>query len=221
MDKTDSEKIKILFAKIIEDKTKDELLNTFKNVEWKTICNRREREKNQAGLFMERIKDKFLAKKHQDKKMAPEKKVFLEFSNQSSGDDLVGFYNVIEKQYNSQTKENLKSKLKWLKGDNNLQEKCCYYCGISERILTVLYNVQEFRTKRNRGEWFEIDRKETKDIKNIYSSNNMVLSGGDRCDLDTNSAVNGNNSVRLSRSGTPRATTYTSDIDLTKKMLLL
>jgi hypothetical protein len=45
--------------------------------------------------------------------------------------------------------------------------------------------------------------------------------GGDRCDLDTNSAVNGNNSVRLSRSGTPRATTYTSDIDFTKKMLLL
>ena len=42
MDKTDNEKIKILFAKIIEDKTKDELLNTFKNIEWKTICNRRE-----------------------------------------------------------------------------------------------------------------------------------------------------------------------------------
>ena len=45
--------------------------------------------------------------------------------------------------------------------------------------------------------------------------------GGDRCQLNTNSAVNGNNSVRLSRSGTPRATTYTSDIDFTKKMLLL
>lgn len=172
----EEEKIKILFAKIIQDKTKDELLNTFKNVEWKTICNRKEREKNLAGLFMERVKDKFLAKKHQDKKMAPEKKVFLEFSNQSTGDDLVGFYNVIKEQYNSQTKENLKSKLKWLKGDNNLQEKCCYYCGISEQILTILYNVKEFRTKRNRGEWFEIDRKETKDNKNIYSSNNMVLS---------------------------------------------
>jgi len=35
--------------------------------------------------------------------------------------------------------------------------------------------VKEFRTKRNRGQWFEIDRKETKDGKNIYSTDNMVL----------------------------------------------
>ena len=154
------------------------MLKAFKNLPWGDISNREQREEycKPYGLFMERIKDKFLAKKHEDKKMAQKKKVFLEFSNQSSGDDLVGFYNVIKEQYNSQTKENLKSKLKWLKGDNNLQEKCCYYCGISEQILTILYNVKEFRTKRNRGEWFEIDRKETKDNKNIYSSNNMVLS---------------------------------------------
>jgi len=33
----EEEKIKILFAKIIEDKTKDELLNTFKNVEWSKL----------------------------------------------------------------------------------------------------------------------------------------------------------------------------------------
>ena len=48
----EEEKLKILFAKIIEDKTKDEMLNTFKNVEWKTICNRKEREKNLVrGIF--------------------------------------------------------------------------------------------------------------------------------------------------------------------------
>ena len=39
--------------------------------------------------------------------------------------------------------------------------------------------------------------------------------GGDRCTLDTSSNVNGTNSVELRRSGSPRATTYTSDIDLT------
>ena len=38
--------------------------------------------------------------------------------------------------------------------------------------------------------------------------------GGDRCYLDTNSAVNGNNSVRL-KNRSNSATTYTSDIDLT------
>ena len=39
--------------------------------------------------------------------------------------------------------------------------------------------------------------------------------GGDRCNLDTNSRVNATNSVRLNRAGYPRATTYTSNIDLT------
>lgn len=166
----EEEKIKILFAKIIEDKSKDELLNTFKNIEWKNICNRKEREKHPEGLFMERIKEKFRSKKYQDEKMPPGEKVFYEFSN-----DLVGFYYVIKEQYNSQTKEKLKSKLKWLKGENNLEEKCCYYCGISEQIIDTLYNLKEFRTKRNRGQWFEIDRKETKGGKNIYSTDNMVL----------------------------------------------
>ena len=170
----EEEKIKILFAKIIEDKTKDEILKAFKNVEWQTICNRKEREKHPEGLFMERIKDKFQAKKNQDKKMAPEKKVFFEFHNHTLGDDLVGFYKVVKEQYNAQTKENLKSKLKWLKGDNNLQDKCCYYCGISEQILTKLYNVKEFRTKRNRGAWFELDRKDSKGENNVYSKDNMV-----------------------------------------------
>jgi len=73
----EDEKIKILFAKIIEDKSKDELLNTFKNIEWKNICNRKEREKNPEGLFMERIKEKFRAKKYQDEKMNSEKKKFF------------------------------------------------------------------------------------------------------------------------------------------------
>jgi len=47
----EEEKIKILFAKIIEDKTKDEMLSTFKNVEWKTICNRKEREKKSSWII--------------------------------------------------------------------------------------------------------------------------------------------------------------------------
>ena len=39
--------------------------------------------------------------------------------------------------------------------------------------------------------------------------------GGNRCNLDANSRVNGTNSVRTYRSGAPRATTFTSDINLT------
>ena len=39
--------------------------------------------------------------------------------------------------------------------------------------------------------------------------------GGDRCSRNVNSVVNGTASVRLNRSGDPRASTYTSNIDLT------
>ena len=55
----------------------------------------------------------------------------------------------------------------------------------------------------------------TEDFENGNFPFTLWQDGGDRCDFNTNSAVNGNNSVRLKRGGVNRSTTYTSDIDLT------
>jgi hypothetical protein len=90
------------------------------------------------------------------------------------------FYNDIQEQYQNQTKEKLQKVLTWLKKGKRIEsdKKFCYYCGISEIVLTELYNDDKpyvCKTKRKRGAWFELDRMNTKGDKNVYTKENMVL----------------------------------------------
>jgi len=89
------------------------------------------------------------------------------------------FFNDIEKQYAAQSKSLLQNELTWIK-DNSIikaNDCVCFYCGINEQILSELYNDKSYtcKTKRNRGSWFELDRRDARSEKNIYSKDNMVL----------------------------------------------
>jgi hypothetical protein len=90
------------------------------------------------------------------------------------------FYNDIKHQYDSQTKLKMQYKLEWIRNIDLIQsnDHVCYYCGISEGILNVLYNGPKniCKTKRNRGSWFELDRMNTDDVQNVYKVDNIVLS---------------------------------------------
>ena len=89
------------------------------------------------------------------------------------------FYKDIEEQYNSQTKSILQIELTWIKNNSYInQTDCiCFYCGINERILSELYHDEKYmcKTKRNRGAWFELDRRDSSTKKNVYTKDNMVL----------------------------------------------
>ena len=66
----------------------------------------------------------------------------------------------------------------WIKKSRHIHtnDSVCYYCGVNEQILKELYNEGEVcKTKRNRGAWFELDRKDSKGENNVYSKDNMVL----------------------------------------------
>ena len=89
------------------------------------------------------------------------------------------FYLDIKNQNDAQSKSLLQLHLPWIK--DNLYIKpydcVCYYCGINEKILSELYNDRKYtcKTKRNRGAWFELDRRDSSFENNIYSEDNMVL----------------------------------------------
>jgi hypothetical protein len=94
-------------------------------------------------------------------------------------EDIQLFYQDILEIYNAQSKSTLEDELSWIKNNNliNSDENICFYCGISERILRSLYDDADYtcKTKRNRGAWFELDRKDATTGNNIYSKENMVL----------------------------------------------
>lgn len=89
------------------------------------------------------------------------------------------FYFDIKEQYHSQIKSKLQIDLTWIRNSNiiNQEDFVCFYCGINEQVLSELYNDKEYtcKTKRNRGAWFELDRRDSSTLNNIYSKNNMVL----------------------------------------------
>jgi len=73
----------------------------------------------------------------------------------------------------------MKNVLNWISSNTtiSLNEYVCYYCGISENILKNLFSSTDnkFRTKRNRGALFELDRKNAENNYNVYNKNNIVL----------------------------------------------
>lgn len=89
------------------------------------------------------------------------------------------FYSDIKIQYATQNKSLLQLHLPWIRDNPHIKpEECvCFYCGINEKILSELYNDPKYtcKTKRNRGAWFELDRKDSSIEKNVYSKDNMVL----------------------------------------------
>jgi hypothetical protein len=89
------------------------------------------------------------------------------------------FYLDIKNQYDAQSKSLLQKDLPWIVENSHIkQTDCvCFYCGINEQILSELYNDQKYtcKTKRNRGAWFELDRKDSRTEKNVYTKDNMVL----------------------------------------------
>lgn len=90
------------------------------------------------------------------------------------------FFKDLKRQYESQTKHQLVSELNWISDfpKIGIDDHVCYYCGISEDVIKILFNDINYtcKTKRNRGAWFELDRKNAKNNFNIYSENNIVLS---------------------------------------------
>ena len=88
------------------------------------------------------------------------------------------FYDDIKVQYEAQRKYHLEKDLTWIKESRHIHtnDSVCYYCGVNEQILKELYNEGKIcKTKRNRGAWFELDRKDSKGENNVYSKDNMVL----------------------------------------------
>ena len=171
----EQEKIKILIAYILENKNKKEILQEFTKLKWEDIKNIEARKKfHEHSIFIERAKSMFNSKKKNSS--------FSHYSNKAKG--LIDFYNDLNEIYKKQTVSNLKNgwkttefeietQLTWLKVKDNCN--CCFYCGVSENKLDKLYKNINFRSKRNRGAWFELDRVVTKGNKNIYSKENMVL----------------------------------------------
>jgi hypothetical protein len=99
--------------------------------------------------------------------------------NIKSSENFELFYSELKQQYDSQSKAFLQKDLDWIQKNAliNSNDKVCYYCGISESILKVLYadRTNTCKTKRNRGSWFELDRKDARQGNNIYNDNNIVL----------------------------------------------
>lgn len=89
------------------------------------------------------------------------------------------FFLDIKEQYDTQSKLLLQMDLPWIKNNSHVKPNdcVCFYCGINEQILGELYNDESYtcKTKRNRGAWFELDRKDSSIENNVYSKDNMVL----------------------------------------------
>lgn len=139
-------------------------------------------------LFQSKVtQDKNIYKWNKDKKNKFKEKKSYVFSNYCTIDNngevvtknLDNFYNDLKGIYEQQSKEKLKEHLTWLKKDTSIQEheKVCNYCGVSEAVLGVLYNDESYtcKTKRKRGAWFELDRKDASTEDNKYTKDNMVL----------------------------------------------
>ena len=122
--------------------------------------------KNPEYIFVKNIKDRHNAKKLYDRKK--QTSYFIEYA-----DNLLKFYNDLYEKYLLQTNKKLSKQLKWINGIYD-SEICCAYCGVSEKVLNGLYK-SDFKTKRGRGEWFEIDRMNAKGESNVYTKENMVL----------------------------------------------
>ena len=122
--------------------------------------------KNPEYIFVKNIKDRHNAKKLYDRKK--QTSYFIEYA-----DNLLKFYNDLYEKYLLQTNKKLSKQLKWINGIYD-SEICCAYCGVSEKVLNGLYK-NDFKTKRPRGAWFEIDRMNAKGESNVYTKENMVL----------------------------------------------
>jgi hypothetical protein len=89
------------------------------------------------------------------------------------------FFKALKRQYESQTKHQLVSELNWISDfpKIGIDDHVCYYCGISENVLKTLFNDADYtcKTKRNRGAWFELDRKNANNNFNVYNESNIVL----------------------------------------------
>ncbi len=87
------------------------------------------------------------------------------------------FFEDLKAIYTRQTKVLLSSELSWISNSAEIRDRehICYYCGISENVLSTLYHDPNYicKTKRKRGAWFELDRKDAK--ANKYTKDNMVL----------------------------------------------
>jgi hypothetical protein len=124
--------------------------------------------------------------KNEEKKKKKKQFSFIQYSridetgkSVKSLENFSTFYLDIKNQYDAQSKSLLQLHLPWIIDNFYIKpDDCvCYYCGINEKILSELYNDQEYtcKTKRNRGAWFELDRRDSSKNKNIYSKENMVL----------------------------------------------
>ncbi len=89
------------------------------------------------------------------------------------------FFDDAQEIYNSQTKSKLGHTLQWVMSCKWIRdnEHVCHYCGISEAILSALYTDETYtcKTKRNRGAWFELDRKDASAANNCYTKHNIVF----------------------------------------------
>jgi hypothetical protein len=125
-------------------------------------------------------------KKNEEKKKKKKQFSFIQYSRiDENGKSIKSFENFntfyldIKEQYDTQSKLLLQIDLPWIKDNAYIKPNdcVCFYCGINEKILSELYNDQKYtcKTKRNRGEWFELDRRDSSFENNIYSKENMVL----------------------------------------------
>lgn len=139
-------------------------------------------------LFKSKVDNDSEIYKWNDKYRNKEKKEYV-FSNYCTinnkgksvkeDEKISDFFTDLKEKYDKQTKRQLKSELTWISQSSEINddEHICYYCGISQNILSKLYKDPKntCKTKRNRGEWFELDRQNAKENQNVYSKENIVL----------------------------------------------
>ena len=89
------------------------------------------------------------------------------------------FFNDAFSQYQRQQKKDLQNELNWIEKDELVKDNdiVCYYCGVNEIVLKCLRQNKSStcKTKRNRGLWFELDRKDSTINENEYRSDNIVF----------------------------------------------
>jgi hypothetical protein len=152
--------------------------------------------KNFGNIFIYRVYELFNSKIHVDKEIykwnknnSLQKKKSYVFSEYAaldsdgkyalSAQNFKEFYSHLKEQLQSQRKCELQNELYWIAEVPciNFDDFVCYYCGVNENILRTLYHDPECRckTKRNRGAWFELDRRDSSTEQNIYKKDNMVF----------------------------------------------
>lgn len=95
--------------------------------------------------------------------------MFLFFENQYT--DEIARVKRIKRLYNSDRKKGFKSLSDFYIWFNEQGDKC-YYCGVQESLVTYLFSHDILKSKRSRGKYFEIDRK---DPDGLYTKENCVL----------------------------------------------